>query len=277
MGDVMKKLILIILFCLVLVGCSNGQDVSKLTETIELLQVENRELKQAQIDLDVELKKANQTIETLGKNNRRLINDKAELNQLIADNEYEKSKLKEEIERLEEIINKPSDHIVFTYPQFNELTEDYIFIPNDAIIRIAPLENSPRVATAEAGTLAPVIDKTNIVTYYTNEMSTWYYIRIPNFAEPQNTNGWIKVEYTELYSESIRDQIKNVSTKENSEIYWESYRTDPKVDDPVIESYSYNGWINEKVGEFYRLDLHGGQSIWVHEQYVFIRGIDLDE
>lgn len=273
----MKKLVLVILFFIVLVGCSDEQDVSQLTETIERLQHENSELKQTQIELDAELKKATQNIEILGDNNRRLINDKDELNQLNDDNECEKSTLKEEIERLEEIINKPADSMVSTYPQFSELTEDYIFIPKDAIIRIAPLENSPKVSTVYGGTLAPVIDKTAISTHYTNEMSTWYYIQIPNFAEPQNTNGWIKLEYTELYSESIRDQIMNVSTVENSEIYWESDKTDPLVDDPVIESYSYEGWIHEKVGEFYRLDLHGGQSIWVHEQYVFIPGIDSEQ
>lgn len=269
----MKKIALLLL-CLTLVSCQSNleEDFESLKasyeenlDSIEEIKVELESIKIINSALENELDTLNVENEKVNAQNKDLIITQKDL----------KLEIQEHLDLIAalegEVLNSSSD-IAHQYMVVVE--EDFIFVPEDHMLKLAPTTDSLQVAMAQSGTLATVIDKVEMYSVDDEGRVAWYYIQIPNYAEPQNQKGWIKGEYVQPYSDLIRSDIRNVATQPYIDITWQAYTYGPEDDQWTYEIDSYDCWIDDKVGDYYRLTFSGGRSGWVHKTDLMIRGID---
>lgn len=146
--------------------------------------------------------------------------------------------------------------------------EEYVFFSKKRILRIAPLDTSPKVAEVSEGTLSKVFEMNNV--HHNNESGLWYYVSIPNYAEPMNTRGWIRKEEIIGFSDIEIEEVKNVGIMSGSLIYhvWE-YKNINNAEG-TKEDYRRHGWIEDERDGYVLLTLPGGDFGWTMKDNIIV-------
>ena len=92
------------------------------------------------------------------------------------------------------------------------------FVSKDTFFWFLPGENQASMGTIEAGTLVRVIQETH------NNMTgqDYLYVEIVNYAEPENTRGYIKKESTVYFTPDLEIQVTNPLTLPAGSVVFEN-------------------------------------------------------
>lgn len=261
----MKRKMIILVMSLILVGCNNNSTGSnEETSELEILQEKINSLTAEVSEKSNEITSLQAEIQNLEAENVILSNDNNILEQMNDNNNEEWEELTEDEKTL---IDYANSYIgVFHFDVTDE--DQYVFFPEEKEIKIGPIKYGPKVATVWSGTLALVLEKANIS--HVGDGETWYYVEIPNYAEPMNTRGWIKAVDVEKYIDVDIDEVKNISLKKGSEIYQCLDFKDIKDSEITTLQFIGRGWIEQKQEGYVFLILPGGAHGWTREENLII-------
>lgn len=261
----MKLKIIILLVSLMLVGCnSNSNSPSEVTSNLEILQDSINEMTIEVSEKINEIKLLQEEIQDLKTENAILSNDNIILQQM---NENNNEKWEELTEDEKSLIDYANSYIgVFHFDVTDE--DQYVFFPKKKEIKIGPIKYGPNVASVWPGTLALVLEKANIS--HVGDGETWYYIEIPNYAEPMNTRGWIKAVDIVKYVDIDIAEVKNVAIEIGSDIYHcLDYENINNAEVTTLQSRG-RGWIKQRKNGYVFLTLPGGDRGWTKEENILI-------
>ena len=261
----MKLKIIVLIMSLILVGCnSNSDGLNEVTSNLEILQDSINELTVEISEKSNEIKLLQEEIQDLEEENAILSNDNIFLQQM---NDNNNEKWEEQTEDEKSLIDYANSYIgVFHLMVSDE--DQFVFFPKEKEIKIGPIEYGPNVASVWPGTLALVLEKA--IISHVGDGETWYYVEIPNYAEPMNTRGWIKAVDVEKFIEVDLDKVKNVAVETGSIIH---HCPDfENIDDAEITTIKFKGrgWIEKRQNGYVYLTLPGGDSGWTKEENIII-------
>lgn len=273
----MKRIIMIVLM-LLLVGCSNKETIdyklenNNLRDQIRVLEDRNRLLE----DKVRELNKSNEhSLQTISEHETQiqvltddlLISKEREVTYIDSINSF-RNMYNDMMTEWNDLSKEEKIMSAYTHSMVNLMhiqpDEEYIFFDKKKIIRIAPLDSSPMVAETSIGTLAEVIEMCSVG--HQEASGIWYYVSIPNYAEPMNSRGWIRKEDVLNYNEVEKEAIKNIAIERGSEVYhvWAFEDIDKKKVE--IVDYEVQAWIEKRNEGYVLLTLPGGDFGWTKEE-----------
>jgi len=178
-------------------------------------------------------------------------------NQTLAD---QVASMQKELEELRQtpgptLFEAESKALVMNY---REIENKYIIIKEDAELLLLPVNSSPSINHIASNTIAGVNDA------IMGSDQVWLNITIPVYDSPANMKGWVLESQTEPVTDANRKLIKNgVIVKAGSLVYETENYEDIANRTPTTLESEHIGHIRDVRQDFVRLDVSGGNMIWV--------------
>lgn len=141
---------------------------------------------------------------------------------------------------------------------YREIENKYILIKEDAELLLLPVNSSPSINHIASNTIAGVNDA------IMGADQVWLNITIPVYDSPTNMKGWVLESQTEPVTDENRKRIKNgVIVKAGSLAYETENYEGIANRTPTTLASDHIGNIQEVQSDFVRLEVSGGNMIWV--------------